>query len=89
MVAGDLATAGAPIFCPIAHSHPIAAAGGIDPLDHEFWMALDRPFMAAADILVVARLPGWEVSEGVRVEIDAFEAAGKPVLFLAVPWVSP
>jgi hypothetical protein len=73
--------AGIPVFCPIAMSHPIAVHGGLGATDHEFWMKADRPFMQAAKGLIVCRMPGWEESRGIAEEIEAFRAAGKPVLF--------
>ena len=35
-----------------------------------------------ADAMIVAMLPGWETSTGVKHEIHAFIEAGKPVFFL-------
>ncbi|WP_111418484.1 DUF1937 family protein [Rhodoplanes roseus] len=78
-ITGDLARRGVRVFSPIAHSHPIAVHAEIDPLDHAFWLPFDAPMMAAADALIVVRLPGWDSSVGVRHEIDAFTAAGKPI----------
>ncbi len=77
--AGRLAAARIPAYSPVAHSHPCALAAGLDPLDHELWMALDEPMMAAARGLVVLMAEGWESSKGVALEIAAFEAAGKPI----------
>ncbi|WP_207479537.1 DUF1937 family protein [Arenibaculum pallidiluteum] len=59
-VTGRLLTAGAPVFSPIAHSHPISVLAGIDPLSHEFWLPADAPLMAAAKGLIVVRMATWE-----------------------------
>jgi len=67
------------VFSPIAHSHPIAKHGGIDPLDHSIWMPLDHAMMKAADALAIVRLPTWQESKGIREEIETFVAAGKPI----------
>lgn len=72
---------GAKVFSPIAHTHPIATYGGIDPKDWEFWMAADAPLMEAASGLIVVMMPGWEESAGVAAEIEAFKAAGKPIYY--------
>lgn len=77
-----LIKAGVPVFCPIAHTHPVAKLGGIDPLSHAIWLAADRPLMDAAIGLIVVRAKGWEDSYGVTEEIKVFRAAGKPVLFI-------
>lgn len=81
--AASLIRAGVPVFCPIAHTHPIAMVGEIDPLDHEIWLPADRPMMDAAKGLIVCKLYGWEESRGVAFEIETFKAAGKPILYLA------
>lgn len=83
-LAAILIDEGIPVFSPIAHSHAIAMAGGMDPLDHNIWMPADKPLMEAAYGLIVAKLPGWEDSRGVLEEIDAFRAMGKPVHYMEV-----
>lgn len=73
---------GLPIFSPIAHTHPIAIEGGIDPLDLETWLRVDQPFIEAAAGLIVYQADGWESSKGIAHEIEAFQRAGKPVLYM-------
>lgn len=80
--AGRLIKAGVPVFCPIAHSHPIAVHGRIDPLSHGIWLAADRPLMDGACGLIVVRATGWEDSYGIAEEIKVFKAAGKPILYI-------
>lgn len=75
---------GLPVFCPIAHSHPMAAEGKLHATDAEFWKSVDMPFINAASALIVATLPGWYESEGVKHEIAEFNKAGKPVHFLDI-----
>jgi hypothetical protein len=65
------------VYSPIAHTHPIAVHGKIDPLDHAIWMPFDEAMMHACDELIVARMRGWEMSKGVAHEIEFFRAAGK------------
>lgn len=79
-----LVDAGLAVFSPIAHSHPVAIHGGLDPLDHSVWMPLDEPMMRAAHGIIVVQMEGWRESYGVGVEINAFRAAGKPVLFMPI-----
>lgn len=73
---------GIPVFSPIAHTHPIAIHGGIDPYDHEIWMPADQPMMDQAHGLIVCKMEGWDKSFGVQVEIEDFKAKGKPVHFM-------
>ena len=85
-LAARLMRAGVPVFCPITHSHPIAVHGGLDPLDAALWSDADAPLLAAASVLVVYQAPGWTESVGIRQEIAASAAAGKPVVFW--PWLT-
>jgi hypothetical protein len=76
--------AGIPVYSPIAHTHPIAVIGGINPLDHSIWLPFDHPMMVAAKGLIVLMADGWQDSYGMKVEIDQFKAAGKPTIFMEV-----
>lgn len=87
-----LIKAGIPVFCPIAHTHPIAVMGDLDPYDHDIWLPADRPFMEAAKGIIVCKLEGWDESFGIKKEIEAFTAAIKPVIYMEpdeVPYVYP
>lgn len=78
--AAALLRAGVPVYSPIAHTHPIALAGDIDPLDHALWLPADEPMMYAACGLVVYEMDGWRDSYGIGVEIETFRRLGKPVV---------
>lgn len=82
LAAGLLVKAGVSVFSPIAHTHPIALAAGIDPLSHDIWLAADRAFMDAASGILVLAVPGWRESFGVGHEREVFRAAGKPEIFV-------
>lgn len=73
-----LVKAGVPVYCPIAHTHPIAIEGGMDPFDHETWLEADRAFMDAAKGLIVCEMAGWDESYGIEQEIKHFAKQGKP-----------
>lgn len=79
--AAALMNRGFKVFSPIAHSHAIAEAGGMDALDAGLWYELDQPFVELASALIVLELEGWEESYGVAAEIDAFKQAGKPIVY--------
>lgn len=87
--AAALLKAGIPVVSPIAHTHGIAhrpdGSERIDPLDHGFWMAADKPVADAAAGVIVLALDGWETSVGCRQEIRWFWESGRPVL-LVCPW---
>lgn len=78
----DLIRAGVRVYSPIAHTHPVALHGEIDPYDHGIWLPADQPFMDAAKGVIVLRAETWEQSYGIKCEIAAFEAAGKPVIYM-------
>jgi len=77
----ELIRAGVSVFSPIAHSHPVAFYGKIDPRDHDIWLPADAPLMKAAGGLIVVTLPTWRDSVGLMHEIKVFEAAEKPVVY--------
>ena len=81
-VAATLIKRGIRVYSPIAHTHPIAQYGKLDPLDHAIWLPADNPFMEAAVGLIVVKMPGWEESRGLRAEIKKFRANNKPVLYM-------
>ena len=81
-LAAIMLSAGVKVYSPIAHTHPLAVHGNLDPLDHEIWLPFDRAMMEACAAMVVGMLPGWNESYGVQHEINVFRVAGKPVHFL-------
>lgn len=85
--AAKLMAAGLVVYSPIAHSHPVATYGGlasVDALDGAFWLRQNQPMMEKMDGIIVLKLPGWEESEGVQIEIDFFRRNKKPVIFADV-----
>ena len=74
-MAANLIEQGMRIYCPIAHTHPIAIYGDLDPLDHTIWLPADGPFMDAAVGLIVVRMRGWDKSKGIAAEIKRFGEA--------------
>lgn len=81
-IAARLLSAGVKVYSPIAHTHPLAIFGGLDPLDHSIWMPFDEAMMTAASVLIVAHMEGWDSSKGIALEIKHFEARGKPIFDL-------
>jgi hypothetical protein len=77
-----LIRAGIPVYSPIAHTHPVAINGNIDPLDHGIWLPADLPLMKSALGLIVCKMESWEISYGIGKEIEEFQKAGKPVVYM-------
>ncbi len=68
-------------FSPIAHTHPIAIYGDINPLDHSFWLPVDLPIINKSDALLVVKMDGWKKSKGIAWEIERFKKAKKPIYY--------
>ena len=58
------------VFSPIAHSHPVAVHGGLDAVDHDFWMRRDLPMLRRCGAIMVLCMDGWEQSRGMAREIE-------------------
>ena len=83
IAAAKLMVQGHRIFCPIAHSHPIA--DHLPPetrSSHDFWLRQDFALLAMADRLIVLQLYQWERSYGVAQEIAFARDHGIPVTYL-------
>lgn len=80
-IAAKLIADGENVFSPIVHSHLIAHCSGLDPLNHDFWMHVDKAFMEKCDGLIVCMMASWSKSKGIRVEIDAFKKMGKRIRY--------
>jgi Domain of unknown function (DUF1937) len=79
---GFLMKKGLQVYSPIAHSHSIAQFANIDPVDHEFWVRADTPFVNACDGLIVLTIEGWRTSKGVYHERTQFFLANKPIFYM-------
>jgi hypothetical protein len=80
--AAMLLSAGVPVFCPIAHSHPMVEFLDQAKDTHETWLGLDEHFMRAAKGLIICKLTGWESSYGVTHEAKRFGEMKKPIVFM-------
>lgn len=80
-LAARLTRAGISVYTPIGTMHPVAIAGDLSPVDHDLWMRIDAPFVAAAGGLIVAMMEGWELSRGVTHEIEQFRLTPKPIIY--------
>jgi len=73
------------VYSPLTMTHPIdlVLASEGETLGSEFWVAFDEAFMKMCTSISVLMLPGWEKSNGVRREIEYFEARGITPDYLA------
>lgn len=70
------------VYSPIAHTHPIAIHGNIDPYELSIWLPFDANMIRVCNSLLVAHMDGWEQSSGIAHEVDEFSRARKPILDL-------
>ena len=68
------------VFSPILHNHKVNQSGALKDWTHGDMLQYDAPFMEAASIIIVSKIPGWEVSVGVKQERVIFHKAQKPEL---------
>jgi len=81
----DLLRAGVSVYSPIAHTHPVAVYGEVDPFDHDIWLPFDEAMMERANGIIVLKMETWDESRGIAHEIEVFKRAGKPVVYLDFP----
>jgi len=81
-IAAKLVKDGVSVYSPIAHTHPIAIHGEIDPLDLAIWIPFDHAMLGVSDALLVAKMLSWELSYGIKQESEFFRKANKPIFFL-------
>jgi hypothetical protein len=80
-IRGELMQYGVCCYSPIAETHAIAKLCGIET-DYKTWRQDNLPKMLVASGLIVARLPSWNRSKGIADEINYFETAGDPIVYL-------
>lgn len=83
-IAGHLIQSGMAIYSPIAHCHSIAVHTGMKLHNYELWIPLDKIMLDRCDVLIIAQMPSWEISEGIRIEIEHFIEADKPIYDLNI-----
>ena len=83
-VAAHFMRQGVHLFCPIAHTHPIAEAGSL-PSGWEYWAAYDRVMLFACQELWVVEMPGWDISKGIAGEIKIASELGLKIKFIKFP----
>jgi hypothetical protein len=79
-LAGALMSRGEIVFCPIAHTHPIAVQCEL-PRGWDFWERYDREMLSRASRLIVAQMDGWDVSRGIAGEARIAAELGVPVRY--------
>lgn len=74
--AGILLQAGCKVFSPIAHSHKICEHANMAG-DWGTWQEFDLHMLSMCDLLIMLMLPGWQKSQGMEAEYQAFVGRGQ------------
>jgi nucleoside 2-deoxyribosyltransferase len=70
------------VFSPIVHNHPISKAEALKDYD---WLREDVVFMPRMDGMILFKMPTWEKSIGMALEMGHFIAEDKPIYELECP----
>ncbi len=79
--AAEMMQAGALVYSPIAHGHPIATASDSLGTDFNAWARHNRAMLYACESLHVLKIDGWEDSDGVKNEIEIAQERGIKIEF--------
>lgn len=82
-IAAKLIEQGYFLIEPIASCHDKALKYGL-PIGYEYWKTRDRLLISRCDAIIVAMMPGWKESVGVKDEIEYAESLGKEVIYFDV-----
>jgi hypothetical protein len=80
-VAARLMMEGHLIFSPISHTHQMCIEHEM-PTDWEFWQKHCLAFVSASSRMIVLKLDGWELSVGVRAEMEFASRMGIRIEFM-------
>lgn len=85
VIAGKLMQQGKIVFCPIAHTHPIAVVCPEMPqFDYEYWLKFDQAFIGVSKKLLIVPLMGWKESKGIAKEITIARELKIPVDIMSI-----
>lgn len=81
-----LLLAGIPVYSPVVHCHPLLPKMSDKVGDFDFWLKMvDQPLMHGAGGLLVCVLPSWEISAGIKYEVEVFKTHKKPIYIYTPP----
>lgn len=80
-VAAALMQQGHIVYSPLSHSHRVAHHLE-NHLSHDFWLRQCRPFVEWADEARVIMAAGWNLSAGIKLELEWLADMGKPFKYI-------
>ena len=80
-VAATIIESGHGVFSQVSMSHPINLAfeGKDSATIGKLWAPVDALFMEMMEELIILDLPGWDLSSGIKREIEFFKNRGQKV----------
>lgn len=80
-VAATIVESGNAVFSQVSMSHPINLAfeGKDSAAIGKLWAPVDAVFMDMMEELIILDLPGWDLSSGIKREIEFFKGRGQKV----------
>jgi hypothetical protein len=80
-VAASIIESGNVVFSQVSMSHPINLAfeGKDSAAIGKLWAPVDAVFMDMMDELIILDLPGWDLSSGIKREIEFYKSRGQKV----------
>jgi len=80
-VAATIIASGHAVFSQVSMSHPINLAfeGKDSATIGKLWAPVDALFMEMMEELIILDLPGWDLSSGIKREIEFFKQRGQKV----------
>ena len=82
LAASIMIDSGATVFSPLSYEEPLMSVGLT--LNADQWYAFDLRILRKCDSLTVLKIPGWEQSYGVQLEINEANRIGIPVRYLSL-----
>lgn len=81
ILSGKLLAAGIHVYSPIHATHLASVEHRLPP-DHVWWLNFNKAFIDPAVGVLIAGIPGWQVSKGVKQEIAYAHQRGKEVYLI-------
>lgn len=80
-MAAHLVSEGNVVFAPITYGHVLV---GFKPMtiSQEFWIGFCLTFLERADELHIYQMPGWDVSNGIAIEIEFAKEHNIPITYI-------
>jgi len=81
-IGAQLMNQGFHIICPISMCHPMAISRCPLPGDFEFWSELDRNLISRCNYFIIATIPGWKRSGGIKREYEIAKEFGQEMFLV-------